>query len=283
MTFAPPTSLNLMRYHGGKGRIASWVQSFLGEHRIYVEACGGSGSVLLNKPRSPVEVFNDLDSEVVNLFRVLRCPEQSQRLRNQIDLTPYAREEYMLSRQPHPDPLEQARRTLVRAYMAYGGLFTGRYTGFRADPSPSTGRTAHQWADLSEVLDRVTDRLQSVIVENLCALDLVPSWDGPDTVVYLDPPYVPEQRTGAGYRHEMDNPQHISLVGMCCGLQARVVLSGYRNSLYDAMLQGWEAHDREGVGTLRGEIKKTETVWVKSAGVQIPFDATLYSPQLSLF
>lgn len=83
----------LMRYHGGKWLLAPEIVRRMPEHKEYLEPFGGAGSVLIRKPRSMAETYNDLDREVVNLFRVLRNPDQSARLIELLKLTPYAREE----------------------------------------------------------------------------------------------------------------------------------------------------------------------------------------------
>lgn len=62
----------IMRYHGGKWRLAPWIIAHMPPHRIYVEPYCGAASVLMRKPRSYAEVINDLDGEVVGVFRVLR-------------------------------------------------------------------------------------------------------------------------------------------------------------------------------------------------------------------
>ena len=144
----------LLRYHGGKWRLAPWIISHLQPHRIYVEPFGGSASVLLRKPRSHSEIYNDLGGEVVNLFRVLRQPAQARELVRLVRLTPYSRTEFDDSYITAADPIEQARRTLLRSHTGFSTTgVTGRWrVGFRgnvtrtgAPPRPSnraSSRTA---------------------------------------------------------------------------------------------------------------------------------------------
>ena len=96
-----------IRYHGGKFRLAAWIIEKMPEHTCYVEPFGGAAGVLLQKPRSYAEVYNDLDGEVVNLFRVLRDPEMNQRLRDACILTPYSREEFCAAREAVTEPVER--------------------------------------------------------------------------------------------------------------------------------------------------------------------------------
>ncbi|CAB5540684.1 DNA adenine methylase [Citrobacter werkmanii] len=109
-----------IRYHGGKFRLASWIISHFPDHRCYVEPFGGAASVLLKKKQSEAEVYNDLDGDVVNLFRVLRDPVSSQALIDACALTPYSRVEFRCAYEPTDDPIEKARRLIVRATMGFG-------------------------------------------------------------------------------------------------------------------------------------------------------------------
>jgi DNA adenine methylase len=83
-----------LRWHGGKWRLAPWILSHFPAHRCYVEPYGGGASVLLRKAPSDAEVYNDLDGDVVTLFRVLRDAAQSDRLVRLLRLTPFARAEF---------------------------------------------------------------------------------------------------------------------------------------------------------------------------------------------
>lgn len=105
----------VVRYHGGKWKIADWIVANLPPHRVYVEPFGGAASVLMKKPRAFAEVYNDLDSEMVNLFRTVR--DRGGELAEKLRLTPFAREEFDMAWLPCEDPLERARRTVVRSAM----------------------------------------------------------------------------------------------------------------------------------------------------------------------
>lgn len=82
----------IVRYFGGKWKLAPWIIQHLPQHRVYVEPFGGGGSVLLRKPRSYAEVYNDLDGEIVNLFLIAR--DHGQELQQKLELTPFARDEF---------------------------------------------------------------------------------------------------------------------------------------------------------------------------------------------
>ncbi|MDR8330627.1 DNA adenine methylase, partial [Acinetobacter baumannii] len=81
---------------------------------------GGGASVLLNKEPSRVEVYNDLDDDVVNFFKVLRNKELAKQLAEAIYLTPYSRTEFLNARADSNDMVEKARRLVIRAQMGFG-------------------------------------------------------------------------------------------------------------------------------------------------------------------
>ncbi|MFK7074022.1 DNA adenine methylase, partial [Acinetobacter baumannii] len=107
----------LIRYHGGKFRLATWVISHFPNHTCYTEVFGGAAGVLLQKPRAYAEVYNDLDGEIVNLFRVLRNEDQRNKLIEQLVFTPYSRDDFHEAWEPCEDPIEKARRLIIRAQM----------------------------------------------------------------------------------------------------------------------------------------------------------------------
>lgn len=260
-----------MRYHGGKFRLAPWVMGFFPPHDTYVEPFGGAGGVLMHKPRSTSEVYNDLDGDIVNVFRVLQCPEKSAELQRLLAVTPYARDEFNLAYEPTDNPVEQARRTLIRAQMGFGsaGASKGK-TGFRIDSGRKYATAMQLWADYHQQVDVFTDRLAGVLLENRNAIEVIANHDRPETLFYVDPPYVHSSRVNVGsnryYRQEMTDDDHAELVATLLDVQGLVVLSGYENPIYNGLLTDWTQHKTQArIAANRGVGLRTEVVWLNPA------------------
>ena len=187
-----------LRYHGGKWKLAKWIISHIPPHRIYTEAFGGGASVLLQKPRSYAEVYNDKWGVVVNVFRVLRDKEQAEELERQLRLTPFARDEFNLSSKLNEikDPIERARLTIFRSFSGFGSAaINGEHaTGFRANSNRSGTTPAHDWANYPKHINDFVERLQGVVMENRSAMDVITAHDSQETFHYVDPPYVHSAR-----------------------------------------------------------------------------------------
>jgi DNA adenine methylase len=269
----------VLRYHGGKWRLAPWIIGHFPPHRIYTEAFGGAASVLLRKDRTYSEVYNDLDGEVVNLFRVLRSPTQAQALERLLRLTPFAREEFVreefvLSYEPSSDPVEQARRTVTRSFMGFGSAAVmGRPSGFRANSDRSGTTPAHDWRNLPQALPAITRRLAGVVIEQRSALDILRQHDRSDALHYVDPPYVHETRAAGNpycgkhyYRHELTDEQHVELAATLHDLQGAVVLSGYPSELYRRLYGDW--HQVKHRAYADGARTRVEVLWLNPAAVR---------------
>jgi DNA adenine methylase len=270
----------VLRYYGGKWRLADWIISHFPAHRIYVEPFGGGASVLIQKPRVYAEIYNDLDGEIVNVFRVLRCAASAKQLERTLRLTPFSRNEFMAAYRKSRRPIEQARRTLIKSYMGFGsnGLWskdaTGAGmrtqastwcppTGFRSDAKRSGTTPAHDWASWPDQIDAFTQRLSAVVIENRPAEDLIETHDRQDTLHYVDPPYVPETRSSPRqqYRHEMSRKDHERLGELLNAAKGMVVLSGYPSSLYDKQLYShWHRVERKHLAD--GARPKIEVLWL---------------------
>ncbi|MDM0003925.1 DNA adenine methylase [Variovorax sp. J22G73] len=264
-----------LRYHGGKWKLAPWLQQFFPPHRVYVEAFGGGASVLLRKPRVYGEIYNDLDGEVVNVFRMLR--DRGPELQELLALTPFARDEFEGAYEGAEDALEQARRSIARSFMGFGSAAaTGERSGFRANSNRSGTTPAHDWANLSDAVPALIERLRGVVIENRDAMAVATHHDSATTLHYFDPPYVHSTRSGkvrgtatAGrasgkaYRHEMDDDAHRAFALVARSLEGMVVLSGYPCALYEQLFHDWERFERPSFAD--GARMRTEVVWLNPA------------------
>lgn len=242
----------LMRYFGGKYRMAEWIISHFPKHTTYVEPFGGAASILLQKPRSYAEVYNDMDDQIVTVFRVFQDKEKALELERLIKLTPYSRKEFerAFSNEKNLSDIEVARRVLIRSMMGFGSSgATKGATGFRCDSKRHYSLVAHLWKDYPAKMQMFIDRLQGIIIENRPAIDIINQHDGEDVLHYLDPPYVFGTRVMGSnkyYRHEMDDDEHVQLLELITGdIEGMVILSGYESDLYMDHLQGWKQYKKK--------------------------------------
>jgi DNA adenine methylase len=259
----------VLRYHGGKWLIAPWIISHFPAHRIYVEPYGGAGSVLLRKMRCFSEVYNDLDEEVVNLLSILRDRLLTHRLCELLELTPFSRVEFDQAYEVAADPLERARRLVIRSFQGFGsGSFNRDYvTGFRA-ASKQTGRPhALDWANIPECLWVVTERLKGIVIECRDALAVIKQQDHPDALFYVDPTYLESTRPNSNckqYRFNLSLTDHIHLAEVLHSVKGKVVVSGYPSDLYDRELYADWARDTKvaQASGQHGRIQRTEVLWM---------------------
>jgi DNA adenine methylase len=271
----------VLRWHGGKWRLAPWIIAHLPPHRCYVEPFGGAASVLLRKARAHAEIYNDLDDEAVNLFRVLRDRAAAARLIGQLRLTPFARREFEASYESAAEPVERARRFVAMSFMGFGSnAHTRHSTGFRANSNRSGTTPAQDWANFPAALAAIVERLQGVIIESRDAIQVMRAHDGADTLHYVDPPYVHATRCPSpghhpdyrGYQHELGDDDHRRLIEVLRALSGMVVLSGYPSALYAELLPDWRRETR--ISHADGARERIECLWI-NAQACARFDARL--------
>lgn len=288
----------MLRYHGGKWRTAPKIIQHFPPHRIYVEPFGGAASVLLRKNPTYAEVYNDMDGEVVNVFRVLRDPIRSARLRSALELTPFARDEFVGAYDDDgvEDPVERARRTIVKSFMGFGssaihdvfprGMRTRPSswtppTGFRSNSSRSGTTAATDWSRYPALVPAFCARLADVVIENRDALEVIAQHDTPDTLFYVDPPYLGETRhtnrtQGKVYTHEMtEEEDHRALAEVLKEVEGMVVVSGYHSDLYTELYQGWSV--REIKSFADGAARRTEVLWLSPRTRAVPHQTVLFA------
>ena len=256
-------------YFGGKWDLATWIISHFPEHRVYAEPFGGAASVLLRKRSAVVDVYNDLNDEVVAFFRTLRDPSARRELIGRLELTPFSRTEFELARRDaggDADEIERVRRFVVRSSMSIGAHAKAKNaTAFRSGPGAPEikgARYAHVWRNRVDNLETIAGRFRSVIIECRDYRWLVERYDTRHTLFYCDPPYVGHTRSGTEeYEHEMAEPDlHRGLADVLAGIKGMAVVSGYRCDLYDELFRGWARKDV--VGRDQRNSRRLESIWL---------------------
>lgn len=231
-------------YYGAKVRIATQIINTLPPHNAWVEAFCGSAALTIAKKPALIEVINDLDDQIINLFEQLR--NNSENLISIISLTPYARQEYFNAKRINNsvDPLEKARGFLISTMMTVNGAVGETGAGFSFSQSYTrNGREArvNRWYNLPERLEAIVERLRSVRVENRDARELLKMFlKKPATLFYMDPPYLMER--SHKYKHDIDESFHVELLQLSNEAKCMMLISSYDNDLYNEMLSpknGW--------------------------------------------
>lgn len=236
----------VLKYSGSKWKIAGQLVELIPPHKSYVEPYFGSGAVLFSKPPSHIEVINDLDSDVVNLFRCIQ--QDSEYLARLVMTTPYSRKEYdssfrgvpIIGIPPGDDRFHKACRFLIRCWQAYGSRNDGYKSGWKYD---AVGRermySLWDWYGLPVSIVEAAERLRQVQIECRPAVEVIRRFDNPDVFMYLDPPYLLDTRNRKQYRHEMEDADHEELLKVILQSKAKIMVSGYESDMYNGYLQRW--------------------------------------------
>jgi DNA adenine methylase len=232
-------------WFGGKFKRLNWLLPLLPDCVHYVEPYGGAASALLNRGRSPIETYNDINPETVNFFRVLR--DRGDELIELLRYTPRSREEFAVATgtyAPDDSDLERARRFYVRVRQGYMSKENNRGSSdwnknIRTREGGGSQIYSQTWVNRMEKLNSLSDRLKGVRIENGPALDVIGGLESPDTLLYVDPPYLLKSRTqGKAYDNEMTDADHAELAAALNRSGCMVALSAYEhpfiNGLYPA-------------------------------------------------
>lgn len=265
----------IVKYPGAKWRLSHWIVSHFPPHHHYLEPYAGSAACFFVKEPASHEVLNDLNGGLVRLFRVIR--EQGEELARRIEMTPWAEEEYRecdrLYQESSGDEVEDARRFLVKCWQTHGMKFDvsagWKHNGLRGRVYP-----VRLWQALPERLLAVIDRLREAEIRCRPALEMITYYNDPSCLIYADPPYLAETRSGGKlYQYEMTPDDHLALLDALDCHTGAVILSGYPHPLYDERLSHWTRLAAPAIAEYGN--KRLEVLWLNTQAVQ--------SQQLSLF
>lgn len=268
----------LLRYFGGKWQLRHWINEHLPPHKFYAEPFAGAASVMLGKePAQCGEILNDMNRDVINLFRVMQSAELARELVRRLEWTPYAKAELELAREPSAEPVERARRMIIRSFMGIEVAGTvGSASGFRMgnvdlSRTDQVGKRtfrncAVDWDNWKTALPVLRERLSRVMIYERDAIEFIRLMGSPDCLLYVDPPYHIATRSkahgGSRYAVEFGPEQHAALVGELLQSPAMIVLSGYPHVSYDPLIRArWRLVQKDYRANMSAK-RRTECLWI---------------------
>lgn len=283
-----------VNWYGGKGNMIAKLLPLVPEGgRPYCEPYMGAASLFFARDPAPVEVLNDLDGDLVNLFRCLQNKETFEELRHRLMWTPYARAEFAramdILNSDEQDPVMRAWAFFVAKNQGTSGI--SRTIGNWSRSFSSTcgmAENTNKWIMRLSMLDAWRWRLMRVQIDNRDAIEVIRYWDCTDAVFYIDPPYHHETRSPNKkniYAVEPDHEHHVRMVDALITLKGRAVLSGYAHDVHRPLEEaGWQRIDFEtachaackgrgsglqGSGSAMSKVKRIESVWINPPACRI--------------
>jgi DNA adenine methylase len=265
-------------WYGGKYSHLDWLLPLLPDATHFCDVFGGSAAVLINRDPSPVETYNDIDSELVIFFRVLR--NQKEALVEAIGLTPFSREELAIACKPlggDVSELERARRFFVRARQVRTGLAqtasAGRWAHCLLTSRAGMAGAVSRWLGSIEDLSAIAQRLLRVQIENAPAIEVIERYDSAETLFYCDPPYVHTTRGDArAYRYEMTDRDHEVMAELLNSVKGKVAVSGYDGTLYEKLFEGWNRIESPAKLCHSVKQERTEVLWLNYDAPKVPLE-----------
>lgn len=276
----------LIRYLGGKGRTANKIVSLFPKHLYYLDLFGGAANLIFAKEVA-FDIYNDIDDNVVNLFRVLKDKKKFKEFKRIAALTPVSRKEFyeFVATYEKDDDVMRAFKFFYIMKNGFGGKNKGQTYGENKKTIGSgVNKIVSAYLKTVADLDKFASRLLTVTIECLdfreCFLKYVPYWEYSEGLVYIDPPYYPEVRKGGEYRYEMTHDDHEELLELVNKYKdkSKIIIQGYDNELYKRELEnkGWNkityqdschlcgktySTDYVGTSKISEEQKRVECLW----------------------
>lgn len=273
-----------VRWFGGKGNMVAKLLQLLPEGNVYAEPYFGGGALFFAKMPHPVEAINDLDGDLICLFRMLQDKEKFQELRHRLMWTLYARDEFVkaieILKSDNNNQIDRAWAKFVFQNMVFGGKQSEMNFGSWGRSLDEKTTVISRWVMRLSMLDAWHYRLMNAQIDNIDALDFIKYWDSDKTVFYIDPPYIQETRINKKvYAHECDDSHHKKLVEVLLNIKGKAMISGYAHEIYIPLeMAGWERIDfktachaacrirgskLQGKGAAIKHVPRIESVWIK--------------------
>ncbi|BDQ26896.1 DNA adenine methylase [Helicobacter heilmannii] len=178
----------LLSWIGGKHYLANTIKAYLPlKYKLYCEPFCGGASIFFKKSKSPLEVINDINGDLINFYRCVKHHPQT--LLEYIHAHPINREWFENDlKEPTSNKIERAARWFLRIRLSYRGTTTG-FIGGRGATINTRALQTIQYIKNLDFTD-FARRLKGVMIENMDGVECIQKYDLPDSLFYIDPPYV---------------------------------------------------------------------------------------------
>lgn len=222
-------------WFGGKSKVANEIINRMPDHKVYVEPFGGAAHVIAQKPPAEFEIYNDIDGELINFMMVARSkPEE---LARACETIPYSRQLYIEWRDSEW-PADSFDRAVRYFYVNRSGIAKGNgpaagKTGWRHHHSHNVAKTYHSAIQLFESF---AERMKYVQIDNRDFRKVIEVYDTPNTLFYVDPPYIGKEKHYAGQFSDQD---HRDLAEILNNIKGKAIVSYYDDSLLEQLYTSW--------------------------------------------
>jgi DNA adenine methylase len=244
-----------VKTQGSKATLASWIiehfpQNY--EELTFVEPLCAGASVFLNKKASKEEVLNDIDKDLMCIFKSLRDePKEFFDRLKKIRISEKAfKAAQIKSENDYEDYVDQGLNELVLRRLSRNGMKKTYYVGNTT------------WPKTIAELALIAERIANCTILNVPVFDVLKVWDEDDTFWYLDPPNLPnsKEENNSSQKHLMSVEDHIQLIALAKNARGKVLISGSSCPLYNRSLKGWKTKKKNVQGSNKD--RKLEVIWM---------------------
>lgn len=230
---APVKLRSNLIWFGGKAKMAKTIIKLMPEHKTYVDLFGGGANVLIQKERQKSDIYNDINGDAVNYFKVLR--DKPDKFYDAVEALPYSREIYEEWRH-EPLPADDFERAVRWFYINRSGIVGGAGGNPGGWRHGVTHNTVGSYRSACELIKPIAERLKNVMIEKQDFRTIISKYDTDDTLFYVDPPYVGREKQYAGGFTEQDHRDLAQLLG---GIKGNAIVSYYPDPLVTELYADW--------------------------------------------
>jgi DNA adenine methylase len=268
--------MSIFPWYGGKFNHLGFILPKLPKTHIYCEAFGGAGTVLINREPSPVEILNDIDSNIYNFFKVLQNNYED--LIRKLQFTLWSRKEYEDARKiinseeyMTLNSIERARLFYIWIRQCRSGYPNSVWSFSKDAVRRNISQVVSRWLSSIDQLPEIVARLKTVIIENRNALEVIKDYDSKDTLFYLDPPYIEDSRIAKQvYKFEYTNLDYEKLFSLLNTILGKVAISNYQSLSLLKLAKGWflSIDKKKGIGGISKSKSKRQEILLTNYKVE---------------